>query len=239
MPLMHPSSLIDEQIAYYRARAGEYDEWFLRTGRYDRGDAHRRQWGEELDVIRCHLSSQAPLGTVLEIAAGTGLWTHHLAALAERLTAIDSSNETLCLNRQKQGSSTVQFQKADIFQWDPPERFDSIFFGFWLSHVPETHFQPFWEIVRRALKPQGRVFFVDSLKTQRSTALDHQPLDDSGIVERRLNHGETFHIVKRFFDPEALMARLENLGWSGEIHTTPEFFYYGSLRLRDSVECPR
>ena len=26
-----------EQVAYYRARAEEYDEWFLRLGRYDRG----------------------------------------------------------------------------------------------------------------------------------------------------------------------------------------------------------
>ena len=29
--------LLEGQLAYYRARAGEYDEWFLRTGRNDRG----------------------------------------------------------------------------------------------------------------------------------------------------------------------------------------------------------
>ena len=29
--------ILDEQIAYYRARASEYDEWFLRQGRYDLG----------------------------------------------------------------------------------------------------------------------------------------------------------------------------------------------------------
>lgn len=29
--------LIREQIAYYDARANEYDEWFYRIGRYDRG----------------------------------------------------------------------------------------------------------------------------------------------------------------------------------------------------------
>jgi hypothetical protein len=28
--------LLQEELAYYRARAGEYDEWFLRQGRYDR-----------------------------------------------------------------------------------------------------------------------------------------------------------------------------------------------------------
>lgn len=30
-------SLLHHQIAYYRARATEYDEWFYRQGRYDRG----------------------------------------------------------------------------------------------------------------------------------------------------------------------------------------------------------
>lgn len=35
-----------EQIAYYGARASEYDEWFLRQGRYDRGDENRRLWFE-------------------------------------------------------------------------------------------------------------------------------------------------------------------------------------------------
>ena len=30
-------AIIQQQIAYYRARAGEYDEWFYRIGRYDRG----------------------------------------------------------------------------------------------------------------------------------------------------------------------------------------------------------
>ena len=31
------AALLQEQIAYYRARAGEYDQWFLREGHYDHG----------------------------------------------------------------------------------------------------------------------------------------------------------------------------------------------------------
>jgi hypothetical protein len=38
---MTDERLLADQIAYYRARAGEYDEWFLRQGRYDRGLEHR------------------------------------------------------------------------------------------------------------------------------------------------------------------------------------------------------
>ena len=36
-----------EQLAYYRARAAEYDEWWLRQGRYDRGAALNAQWFAE------------------------------------------------------------------------------------------------------------------------------------------------------------------------------------------------
>ena len=32
--------LLHEQIAYYRARAPEYDDWFLRRDRFDRGEEH-------------------------------------------------------------------------------------------------------------------------------------------------------------------------------------------------------
>jgi len=33
-----------EQVAYYRARAGEYERWWLRQGRYDRGPVATRRW---------------------------------------------------------------------------------------------------------------------------------------------------------------------------------------------------
>ena len=51
------TSLLAEQIAYYRARATEYDEWFLRLGRYDRGEEQNRQWFAEVEQAREALES--------------------------------------------------------------------------------------------------------------------------------------------------------------------------------------
>ena len=65
------SSSLDEQIAYYKARAAEYDEWFERRGRYDHGEAHRVA-EKEADEVRRHLRRFAPKGNVLELAGGTG-----------------------------------------------------------------------------------------------------------------------------------------------------------------------
>jgi hypothetical protein len=35
------NNILQEQIQYYRDRAAEYDEWFFRQDRYDRGGEHR------------------------------------------------------------------------------------------------------------------------------------------------------------------------------------------------------
>ena len=67
--------LLQHQIDYYRARAPEYDEWFYRHGRYDRGEAHTRQWESEAQQVRDQLHSVSKLNHILEMAPGTGIWT--------------------------------------------------------------------------------------------------------------------------------------------------------------------
>ena len=87
----------------------------------------------------------------------------------------------------------------------------------------------FWATVRTALKSQGRAFFVDSLLQQASTAGDHNPLDESGILQRRLNDGREFDIVKVFYEPAVLERRLSERGWHGWVRTSGKFFLYGSV----------
>lgn len=192
------SDILQEQIQYYRERASEYDEWFFRQGRYDRGEEHRRQWFLEVSEVEISLQSAAPSGNILELACGTGLWTQYLAPVATHLTAVDASPEAIYLNQQRIGSMSIEYIVADLFNWTPKQQFDFIFFGFWLSHVPIEKFASFWQMVEKALKPNGRVFFVDSLFTQKSTAQNHAPLNKQGYSERKLMMVE--HIMSsRFF----------------------------------------
>ena len=122
--------LLDEQLAYYRARAGEYDEWFERTGRYDRGPEHRSRWFAEVARVEASLAEQRPLGDVLELACGTGIWTRRIAPHADHVTAVDASREMLVLNQDRLRSERVEYIRADLFDWRPPRRFDTILFGF-------------------------------------------------------------------------------------------------------------
>ncbi len=68
-------------------------------------------------------------------------------------------------------------------------------------------------MVAGCLKPGGRVLFIDSARTERSTAADHVlPADDEDTMTRKLDDGREFQIIKRFYDPAELERALAELG---------------------------
>jgi SAM-dependent methyltransferase len=225
-----------QQLDYYRARAGEYDDWWFRTGRYDRGADANAAWFAEVAELEAALERFDPRREVLELACGTGLWTRHLVGRAEHVTAVDAAAEVLARNRARidalGASASVSYVQADLFEWEPPpQAFDACVFAFWLSHVPEDRFDGFWERVATALRPGGRVLVIDSARSERSKARDHSmPAEGSFTEQRRLDDGREFEIVKRYYEPQALRARLSQLGWECDAHSTGEFFIYASAR---------
>jgi len=195
--------LLAEQVEYYRRRAGEYDVTAY-------GDVTTAR-----DRIARIVAQMAPQGDVLELACGTGLWTEALAARARSLTAVDAAPETLAIARERVGSRPVTFEVADVFAWTSPRRFDVVFFSAWLSHVPTDRFDGFWHQLRELLADGGRVLFVDEPVQSREKE-DWVPGAD-GVVQRRLEDGTAYRIVKHFLDPEELRPRLRALGW--DLHT--------------------
>src|SRR5262245_18844352 len=109
--------MLQQQIAYYQARASEYDEWFLRQGRYDRGPELNRQWFQEVEQVRSTLGAFTPAGSLLELACGTGLWTQQLLGTADHITAVDAAPQALELNQQRLQSPKVTYIQADLFAW--------------------------------------------------------------------------------------------------------------------------
>jgi SAM-dependent methyltransferase len=219
---------LEEQIEYYRARASEYDQWFLRQGRYDRGPDSNQRWFAQDRAVLDRLNAFGPTGSVLELACGTGIWTARLVPHARELVAVDASPEVIAINRDRLRSSNVKYIEADVFAWTPHTQFDVVFFGFWLSHVPPERFGAFWSLVRQALKPDGRFFLVDSAYEPTSTAKDQRLRSRTATtLTRRLNDGREFQIYKIFYDPQSLQERLDQLGWHAEVHQTANYFLYG------------
>ena len=220
-----------EQVQYYRDRAGEYEDWWFRRARYDHGAAANAAWFAEAARVQADLERFDPAGRVLELACGTGLWTERLAAYATHVTAIDASLEVLQIAAAKTRAANVvnvDFLEADLFAWEPNGTYDVCFFSFWLSHVPSERSRSFWEKVRRALAPGGRVYLIDSARSHQASARDHTLQDpDDEMMLRRLADGREYHIVKHWFEADALRLQLAELGWDAHIQATPEFFVYG------------
>jgi ubiquinone/menaquinone biosynthesis C-methylase UbiE len=243
-PPPDPDDLVEEQIAYYRARAPEYDQWWLRIGRYDQGDELAERWEAEKREVLTALEAFHPGGAVLELAAGTGNYTCELARLAGEVTAVDVSAETLAIAREKLPGHCphVRLVEADIFRWRPDRSYDVVFFSFWLSHVPPGRFDAFWRLVADALAPGGRVFLVDNVAPLEEAAADlwwatgtPEPLvppsrtdRERGVSLRSLADGRAFHIVKRIWSPEELTDRLAQIGWKADLRRTDTAFVYGS-----------
>jgi len=208
-------ALLAEQKSFYRARAAEYDEWQHQVG-----------------ILDAALNAFGARGNVLELAGGTGWWTQRLAETADHLTVVDSSPETLALNRERVGRPDVHYKVADLFDWHPDSRYDVVFFSFWLSHVPRARFGDFWALVRAWLNPNGRVFLIDN----RNDPLGGSSARDPYVVGygtdmhvRTLGDGSRHRVVKVMYEPDELESLIATEGWSVEIEST-QWFIFGSAR---------
>jgi demethylmenaquinone methyltransferase/2-methoxy-6-polyprenyl-1,4-benzoquinol methylase len=203
---------LTEQVAYYEARAPEYENWWFRRGRYALPADQAARWFADVAEVEAALDSFGPSGDVLELACGTGLWTRRLAREATRVVAVDGATAMLDHNRARlpeTSKAAVEYVLADLFSWRPPAAtFDAVVFGYWLSHVPARRMADFWHGVRGALREGGRVFFIDSAPHPGPAAWP-----SAGTEERELADGRRFTVVKRYRTPEDLQEVLATLGW--------------------------
>lgn len=135
----------------------------------------------------------------------------------------------LTINQAKVRSSKVHYLIADLFDWEPLQPYDAVFFSFWISHVPRERLIDFLRKVNAVLRPSGKLFFLDGLRQESSTANDHQlPLEDSQVVSRKLNDSQSFSIVKVFYPANELVEAFEQAGLGITVGQTPTYFYFGS-----------
>ncbi len=205
--------------AYYNRRAPEYDEWYLRQGRFvDRPETAR--WHAELAQLRDRVGNFGS-GAVLELAAGTGWWTQHLARRAA-VTVVDYSPAMLAqlAKRLTRQGLCAKYIRADVYALPlSAASFDCCFFGFWLSHVPYARLTAFLHELRRVLRHRARVLVVDSAPTE-----PDQPPGVELLIERILNDGSQHTVLKILHTPATMAAALAPLGRVLDAWHTGMFF---------------
>jgi SAM-dependent methyltransferase len=216
--------LVSSQKTYYDLRAPDFGDESKTRDRRIPGLLSPALAAELVDAL-------SPTGDVLELACGPGIFTRELARHTRSVTALDASQHMLARNRDEVADPKVVYVNADIFDWSPDRVYDVVFFGFWLSHVPPAAFEEFWALVRRCLRSDGLVAFVD--EDERATAYDEVlTVGDVPAARRTLDDGRKFDIVKVFWTPADLEERLDSLGWDIRIRRVGEAFMYGVGRTQ-------
>jgi demethylmenaquinone methyltransferase/2-methoxy-6-polyprenyl-1,4-benzoquinol methylase len=220
------AEVVESQIRFYQA-AGELEERRGATARpgQDGVPSLEPETVSALEAFR-------PRGVVLELACGSGRWTAELLRYADRLTAVDVAPSLIAVaQRMVPDDVRVTLLARDIFHWRPPGRFDVVFFAYWLCHVPASRFVGFWSWVADALKPTGRVFFVEARKSDIESGSPYLVSGVGTVTDRQLRDGQAFHLIENRYTPEDLQARLLRMGWQGSVRAAGTYSLVGRAQL--------
>jgi demethylmenaquinone methyltransferase/2-methoxy-6-polyprenyl-1,4-benzoquinol methylase len=215
----------DELVPYYEARAAEYDDWYLRRGRYAHGVVQDMAWEMELSAATTWLDGLPLAGEIVEIAAGTGWWTALLAAKGD-LHAYDAAGATLDRARTRLVAHGLRAHLHVRDAWAAPDRaVDALFTGFWLSHVPRSRLAEFLAIARAWLRPGGIFAAIDSQPDAASGTIDPLPPPAPDLARRRLADGREFTIPKVHYRSDELADALRAAGFVDvEVGSSGRFF---------------
>lgn len=220
--------VLKEQLAYYRARAEDYDESVKGIGCAVTQPLDVEANEEWRHIVK-ELNALAPVDNVLELACGTGIWTQELMHISRSITALDGSPEMIQINRAKVEEMSIEYKCVDLFEWEPDKQYDLVFFAFWLSHVPPSHLSSFLNKVAWATKPGGRVFMIDEPKSERNIS----GVNVEGLYQQRtLRDGRSFRIVKVYYDPQEIELELLKQGFKKDSSMIGKSFFYSCVSRR-------
>jgi ubiquinone/menaquinone biosynthesis C-methylase UbiE len=235
MPAPFEKNEIDRSMhEYYEQRAEEYDEWYNRVGRYY-DPATNAAWHAQVAELGREAArfggmlNRYPGMRALDLCCGTGKWTPFFArSLTEtgQVIAFDYSPAMLAHARARlQEEDAGLLAKTAFVRGDAyflpfaDQSFDLLFFGFWLSHVPHERVIPFFNEIKRVLKPGGNVLVFDS-------AL-RPGVPGEEISRRPLKNGSVHSVLKINYTPLQLEKLLGQVFPHSAARQTYDFFLIG------------
>ena len=176
--------------AYYDRRAPEYDDWYLGLGLFAGRD--RPGFDDELRLLVDILAGLEPAHT-LDVACGTGFLTRHLRG---QITGLDASPRMLAIASQRVPAGA--FVRGDALALPFPDNsFDRVLSGHFYGHLDEMQRPRFLAEARRVAR---ELVIVDASLAQSDV--------EETWAERLLHDGSRWEVLKRYFEPAALLDEL-------------------------------
>jgi SAM-dependent methyltransferase len=212
----------DNLIAYYAARAAEYDDVYLKPERQD-----------DLGSLRSILRELLKGHTVLEVACGTGFWTVEIAATAKSIQAIDANASVLEIALERlRNQPNVNVARDDAFLLDGVRGdFTAAFAGFWWSHLRKgAQLSRFLDVLHGRLRPGALVVFTDNRYVAGSSLpITREDADGNTYQQRRLRDGTEHEVLKNFPEETELQNILRGRGTQVDFR---RLTYYWCLSYR-------
>lgn len=194
----------DEKMGeYYNARAPEYEQIYYREI-----PARRK----EIDDEAARLEKLSTDKTVIDLACGTGYWTEVLARRAKSVLAVDASQQMIDQAGEKKFIAPVQLAQGDMFSAGEDQAYDLVSSGFWFSHQPKEDWQKFFDLLKRLVKPDGRIWLIENNPPAEGANQESIRTDEHGnnFKLRKLDDGREFVILKNYFEKSELQEAFQS-----------------------------
>lgn len=203
-----------DMIAYYKARANEYEKIYSKPERQ-----------EDLLTATRMLQTIFAGKEVFEIACGTGYWTERIAATAYAVTATDINDTVISIAKLKTGISNVSFDVADMFNIALNNKYESLFAGFIWSHIKIKELEKFVDTINGFVKPGSSIVIMDNNYVEGSSLpIANTDTDGNTYQERKLTDGSLHSVLKNFPSEDSIREILKNR--SAEIKFTSLKYFW-------------
>ena len=194
---------------YYAKRASEYEEIYLKP--------ERQECIKESEIL---LKKYFYQKNILEIACGTGFWTEKISEVSSKITAVDFNEEVLEIAKNKKYGCEVDFVQDDAYKPDKiTQKYDSLFAGFWFSHIPKSRIKDFFETVHGKLDSKSLVVFMDNLFVEgSSTPISRFDKEGNSYQIRKLKDNSRHEGMKNFYTESSLRECFKNYGDEIDFH---------------------
>ena len=205
----------NDLITYYKDRANEYEEIYLKPERQ-----------AELKMISGLLQKTFAGKDLLEIACGTGYWTEKISESAKSILATDINDTVLEIAKNKfYPNNNVIFQKQNLFSIKGEKKFENLFGGFIWSHVKLQELDEFIIELSNIVDNNGTIVFIDNNYIEGSShPITNKDEYGNTYQTRKLKDGSSHLVLKNFPSEEFIIKKLE--GKAEEINFINLTYYW-------------